>query len=187
MSQFKNFHKLHDPGLKCKKAANKSIQEYKDKLPSSLLEEWKENGWCGYAQGLIWIVNPDSFEDILGDWVDLTSTSAIVFARTIFGDLFLWSGDQVHILTVQDGDVEVITKDIEIFFNKFLCEEDILDNVLKKDLYQEALQRLGLPEPNECYAFVPALALGGPGTVDTIERVKLREHLHFLAQLVHRR
>jgi hypothetical protein len=186
MNRFENFHKLHDPGFRCRKAGKKSIQKYKDKLPLPLLDEWKENGWCGYAKGLIWIVDPDDFESILGDWVDLSSTSAIAFVRTAFGDLFLWSDGEVYMLTVQDGNLEVITSDIEAFFNTFLCEESVLDKVLKKNIYQGALQRLGPPEPDECYAFVPALPLGGSGTTDTVERVKLREHLNFLSQLVHR-
>jgi hypothetical protein len=48
------------------------------------------------------------------------------------------------------------------------------------------LHRLGSPERDECYAFASALALGGAGTSDTLQKVKLREHLAFLASLVRR-
>jgi hypothetical protein len=33
------------------------------------------------------------------------------------------------------------------------------------------------------YGFVPAIALGGPGTLNTLQKVKTIEHLTFLSQL----
>ena len=56
--------------------------------------------------------------------------------------------------------------------------------MLKASLFERARELLGPPERDECYAFEPALALGGPGTLETIRRVQLREHLGILAQLV---
>jgi hypothetical protein len=59
-----------------------------------------------------------------------------------------------------------------------------LDDVLDQKLFQKARKKLGPIEYDECYGFEPAIALGGPGTLSTLRRVKLREHLSLLAQLV---
>lgn len=183
MSQFENFHQVYGSGLNCKKADKEIILRYEEKLPQSLIEQWKEEGWCGYAQGLLWIINPLDLEDILEDWIEVSSDIPIVFARTAFADLFFWGQDGVHFLNVHYSRVTRISNDINSFFDSFLCEDKNLKKVLRQDIYQEALQRLRTPEPDECYAFVPALALGGSGTSDTLEKVKLREHIGFLAEL----
>jgi hypothetical protein len=49
--------------------------------------------------------------------------------------------------------------------------------------YRQALPRLGPPARDEVYAYVPTLALGGAEDASALQKVKLREHLSFLAQL----
>ena len=61
---------------------------------------------------------------------------------------------------------------------------DYLDEVVWRETFTEALPVLRPPARDECYGFFPALPLGGPGTADTLQRVKLREHLALLAQLL---
>lgn len=68
--------------------------------------------------------------------------------------------------------------------SRWLCDKEIAEKILRVSLYQEAVARLGPPARDECYAFEPALALGGPGTADTLRRVAVREHLGILAQLI---
>jgi hypothetical protein len=50
-------------------------------------------------------------------------------------------------------------------------------------LFQRALTTLGPLQPDEMYGFVPALALGGPGDLKHLQKVKTIEHLTFLSQL----
>ncbi|MGR2884661.1 GAD-like domain-containing protein [Vibrio vulnificus] len=70
------------------------INRYKGKLPSRLLEYWREYGFCGFHDGIFWIVNPEDFEDIVDEWLSPTDIPDHdiyhVFARNAFGDLFLW-------------------------------------------------------------------------------------------------
>ena len=84
---------------------------------------------------------------------------------------------------MQHGGLSTVTSDLDLFFS-LLIDEDIRDRILRVALYDEAKERLGPPERDECYAFVPALALGGAETADSVQRVKIREHLGVLAQLV---
>jgi hypothetical protein len=182
MSSFPYFSKVQGPAIKCRQVTEASIRQYKDKLPAALIEFWQENGWCGYGDGLLWVTNPADFDDVLDEWPEAPD-NAIVFARTAFGDLFLWNDDSAYRLDVLYHKVNDLTDDIDIFFNYIFCSDDYLDKGLARKLYRKALKRLGQPDYDECYAFEPALALGGPGTVDTLRKVKLREHLSLLAQL----
>jgi hypothetical protein len=71
-----------------------SIEKWRGKLPDQLLTNWQEEGWCGYANGLFWTVDPDDYEDIVDEWLEdipLEQLDAFhVIARTAFGDLYLW-------------------------------------------------------------------------------------------------
>lgn len=51
------------------------------------------------------------------------------------------------------------------------------------NLFAPALKKLGRLKHDEMYGFVPALALGGPATLDHLQKVKAVEHLVLLAQL----
>jgi hypothetical protein len=183
MSHFEDFTAKNGPGSNCRRATDKSIQTYQDKLPAALIELWQEEGWCSYADGLIWIVDPSEFEDILKDWLE-PSNDAVAFGRTAFADIFLWLNGEVQYLHVHYGKIATLTNNIELFLNSSLTADSYLDTVVNRKLFRKVVKRLGPPAVDECYAFVPALALGGPGTPETVEKVKLREHLGILAQLV---
>jgi len=79
--------------------------------------------------------------------------------------------------------IEVCTWSVADFFNDFLCDEDIIADVLRKDIFDQALVRLGPPDASELYGFVPALALGGGRNSHSLEKMRMNEHLSFLFQL----
>ena len=183
MSNFEDFSTTYGPAENCEKPSDDVIRKYEGRLPAQLLDHWREVGWCSYRNGLLWVVNPDQFADVIGEWVDFDPASAPVFLRTAFGHLYLWHDGYVYSLDVQYGDGSRVTPKIERMFT-LLCDPELQEKILRRSLFEEARKRLGPPDRDECYAFEPALALGGPGTVDTIRRVKIREHLSILAQLV---
>jgi len=47
-----------------------AIEKWRGKLPELLLTYWQEVGWCCYANGLFWIVNPDDYEDLVDEWLE---------------------------------------------------------------------------------------------------------------------
>lgn len=180
--QFTKFNQKHGSGMKCRKIPNEKIKLYKDKLPENILLEWNNSGWCGYSDGLIWIVDPCNFHNILEDWIG-ESQSSFVFARTSFGDMFVWQESSVWHLSPMYNEHFRITSMIEILFEVTLCSDEYLTDALNMELHKKAVDRLGILNYDECYAFEPAIALGGSGTLDNIRVVKLLEHLNFLYQL----
>ena len=75
-------------------ASSKSIEKYRGKLPDQLLQYWEKYGFCGFKDGLFWIVNPDDYEDALDAWIGDTPAmeedAYYVIARSAFGALYLW-------------------------------------------------------------------------------------------------
>jgi hypothetical protein len=170
-----------------------SIERYRGKLPDQLLAYWKEHGWCGYADGLFWTVNPQEYEPVLAAWLGDTQfmerDAYHVIARGAFGKLHLWgetTGDSLIISAT--GSFCIPTKSIlvgekinfgmQVFFGGMSRHANDFDG-----MFTAALGKLGRLKHDEMYGFVPALALGGRATLDHLQKVKAVEHLVLLAQL----
>ena len=72
---------------------------YEGKLPKRLLEYWQEYGFCGWGEGIFWMVNPSDYHDVLQDWLKGTEFERrekngidqyYVIGHGAFGRLFVW-------------------------------------------------------------------------------------------------
>ncbi|MEX5669041.1 GAD-like domain-containing protein, partial [Pseudomonas neuropathica] len=76
------------------KAPTSSIDRYRGKLPNLLLDYWAEHGWCGYGDGIFWLVNPQEYEGVVSSWIEGTTfeerDTYHLIARSAFGDLYPW-------------------------------------------------------------------------------------------------
>jgi hypothetical protein len=170
-----------------------TVEKYRGKLPDLLITHWSTYGWSGYGQGIFWCVNPAEYEAVIRTWM---SDSGIpnadtyhAIARGAFGDFYLWQQTTGRWFTLSalcarymQSNREItpdrFNEEIEGFFVSMDRQANDFD-----DLFEEALKKLGPLQPDEMYGFVPAIALGGPGTLNTLQKVKTIEHLTFLSQL----
>lgn len=183
MSQFQDFEAEYGPPENCEKPPEETVKKYEGRLPGELLEKWREVGLCSYGKGLIWLVDPEQFADVIDDWVEVRDDpKPLVFLRTAFAHLYFWQNGAVFSLDVHRGSLSEVTKRIVRIFT-LLCDPEIKEKMVRASLFEQALPQLGPPGRDECYAFEPAIALGGPGTVETLRRVKIREQLGILAQI----
>jgi hypothetical protein len=208
---FDNFYnfKGFGPAIKATMPSNETLEFFKGKLPERLLEYWQEYGFCGWGDGIFWLVNPQDYHDILQTWLEGTefaerekngSDSYYVIGRGAFGDLIVWgktSGDSITINSnfgmIFPTDYSEKLKErgeersVELFFATMRKEAFEQDDVNEKPLFEQALKKLGPLEADEMYAFVPALALGGVNKLENLQKVKAIEHLNFLAELGEKR
>ncbi|HEV2880961.1 MAG TPA: GAD-like domain-containing protein [Pyrinomonadaceae bacterium] len=182
MGSFEEFEQKHGRPELCEKVSPQQRQAFAGKLPEVLLDAWSTSGWCRYADGLFWTVNPSEYADILPDWLK-EPKHAYVYLRTAFGSMIFWDGRSNYFLDVHDKGVSRLFTGVEDVFNGTLCDDDYLDDVILRPTFREALPRLGQPAKDECYGFLPPLGMDGEFSADNLERVKLREHLAILAQL----
>lgn len=159
------------------------LNNYRNRLPDPLLEEWQASGFSGFANGFIWLTDPGQMEYAISEWQ--VDPPAQIFGRTAFGDLFMWDGENVHCLFVHEGTINWLTDDLKMFFEYSLCDESFLEDVLRFGLFPPALAKLGPVASDEIYTFVPALVLGGNEDTDHLKKVKMREQLLFLSQAHH--
>jgi len=170
-----------------------SIEHYKGKLPNQLLEYWAEHGWCGYGDGIFWIVNPQEYDGVVASWLEGTKFETFdtyhLIARSAFGDLFLWgerTGASLDItghLSRYVTHTSIYTEDqMDKGLHSLLLSIDVESNDYG-DLFKPAKKKLGTLRHDEMYGFVPALGFEGPDTLDKLEKVKAVEHLTLLSQI----
>jgi hypothetical protein len=170
---------------------NSTIDRYRGKLPDQLLTYWKEYGWCGYADGLFWTVDPQDYEPVLDAWIGETKfmeqDTYHIIARGAFGDLYCWgekTGFTLKLCSVSSFAVPCslpiasLEKEIQWFFGSCDREENDFE-----DYFAPALKKHGKLTAKEMYGFVPAMAMGGSGEFEQLRKVSAIEHLVFLAQL----
>ena len=202
MENFLGYKKFSPPFAKREVPAEK-IEKFRGHLPDKLLEYWQVYGWCGYANGLFWTVDPDEWEGELESWIgdtDLMEKDAYyVIGRSAFGKLFLWgknSGQSLKVNTpwgmIFPSFNEEEFKDdgpdltLQLFFS--VLSRDGLDEEDEKEkpLFERALKKLGVLDHNTMYGFVPALALGGTPKLENLQKLDAHVHLDILSQVTER-
>jgi hypothetical protein len=190
---FSFFLENFGPATDRQEVPQSSLIRYKNRLPKQLLDYWQEHGWCGYAQGLLWTVNPREYENILSDLLAEgpfdQDEKCHVIARGAFGVLYVWGEKSGHCINISTYAAryrkfsskftgEKIDFGVQVFFSSL---QPGYNDVV--GLFQPALDKLGKLSSSEMYGLVPALALGGSMELENLHKLPTIEHLEFLSQL----
>jgi hypothetical protein len=185
----------------CAAVSAATLEKWRGKLPDQLLTYWQREGWCGYADGLFWTVNPEDYEDIVDEWLENSPFEQIdafhVIARSAFGKLYLFgektgSGVTIstatHALTALQRDLakkddEELARQARNFFAFSKPDYCDLDDESGSPLFKRALAKLGPLAPDEVYGFEPAIVLGGKMQLENLAKLNLDIHLTILRQL----
>ncbi|GBH13441.1 Uncharacterized protein KPSA1_06930 [Pseudomonas syringae pv. actinidiae] len=101
---FAFFLKKFGPAVKRQQVPATSIDRYTKKLPEQLLKYWEDFGWCGYAKGLFWTVDPQDYDDLLKNSLAgieaFNSDNYHVIARSAFGELYVWGEKSGYSLSI---------------------------------------------------------------------------------------
>ncbi|SFF82114.1 hypothetical protein SAMN05518865_10532 [Duganella sp. CF458] len=170
-----------------------SVKRFRGKLPDQLLAYWEEHGWCGYADGLFWTVDPQEYEPVLEAWIGETpfveNDAYHLIARSAFGELYFWgerTGESLRLFAPGSYCLPIESvfeeDELELGVRAFFSIRDREENDFA-EMFVPALEKLGHLKHDEMYGFAPALALGGPSTLKNLTKVKAVEHLVILSQL----
>ena len=184
MTDFSPFLDAYGSAIDSQRASAALLSKYREALPEVLLEFWKENGFGGFARGLIWIVDPSSLEDGLAEWVpSKKGKTAIPVARTAFGNIIYWQGAEFTFLDVHYDRSDTAGSDAEILFGFYLVDKRARKSILEEPLFKKALAAHGELTRDEMYAFGLPLATGGDEKVKNLVKVAMREQLAILRSI----
>lgn len=150
------------------------------KVPSDILDFLSNEGISTYQNDFFCTTLPQEHFQTLSDW-GLKGETCYVFLKTAFGSLcFLHKGKVFQL----DPFYGYLYKGRFPFceFMNLLAPMDSFMEGCYFDIYQKMKNKQTLA-PDEIFALVPALPLGGSLETSHVEVVKMREHLGFLAQL----
>ena len=101
---------------------------------------------------------------------------------TAFGDIITWEKNEfVGIVKYNLQNCDIIIKSLK-YFLQYLDNSYVTDN-FELDLYRQAVLKHGPLSYNQCFGFVPLLALGGFKDVEHMDKVKVLEHIYLMYQL----
>jgi len=207
--EFDYFLKKFSKAKECVACDEEVISAYEHKLPEQLFKYWRALGWCAYGDGLIWMVNPAEYEEILENWIEGTvfedRDDLSVIARNAFGELYIWSKGKGEVLATNphlstltyfiendenDFTIEECNEDMQEFWGgqdkKFLDYQDDNDPddlKFKHGLFDRALEKLGPLKSDEMYGFKQNHYLGGKYLIENVEKYKIEIYYDIAKQI----
>ncbi len=184
---FNKFFEKYPDYSTVQKPTEDVLHNFKDKLPAQLIDFWSAYGFGIFMNGYLKLINPSEFQPVFDEAYD-NRDSEIVFAITGLGDFLTWDGDSIRAVYFKNGSDSIIESgdDMEWFFDMDLADHGFLRDNLDDKNYLAAKERLGEPEYDECYGYVPLLGLGGSGKIENLQKVKIKEHISLIAQTMGR-
>lgn len=181
------------------------FEAYKTVFPPALFHLWHTYGFAGFGQGRVWLVDPADWAPIVDRWLEGVTLAMgedrwQAVTRTAFGNLELWGERTGMSLTIdpvygwllpsaksatrmkterQRNNQILVAVDSGRQHGDFTTPDD-------EELFDRALKTLGPVGPDTIYGFVPALALGGPATVEHLEITDALSHVELLTDLADR-
>jgi hypothetical protein len=147
-----------------------------------------------HVKGMVLITKPDAFADQLSPWLLGNTIGRIAIGRTAFGDFLIFrdlrqramelglddpEAHDIALLDIHYKQMRVVGS-VDDFLNSF--EASWLHDMLHADLYSKAKKRIGDFSDDECYGFVPALAVGGSAEATSVQRQRWDVHQDILRQ-----
>ncbi|PEB97586.1 MULTISPECIES: T6SS immunity protein Tdi1 domain-containing protein [Bacillus] len=164
------------------KPSTEVIEKYTGKVPNQIIDLWKCYGFGSMLNGYLRAINPEKYLDILKESY-IRYEEAIPIFTTGMGDILVWENNYLLLLKYRKGTVDVVAGKFKFFFIN-TKDDYFLEKVLDWKHYQQALNKYGKLEIDECFGYTPLLALGGPEKVENLQKVKLIEHVYLITQFM---
>lgn len=178
MRQFASIHKLYNQDR------TSTLIDADSNIPAELVSMLLHQNGNSYAAGFFKFISPDSFRHYFAMW-NLNLVHCIPFIKCAFGHLVFYHEDQYKALNPVHNCIDFLGDKSELDFvmDILLCDRQSLENSFFIDLYEQVSERLGVPQLDEMYAFVPAIGLGGGRNASHVQKVRMDEQMLILSRL----
>ncbi len=165
------------------KSDDSIFKEYATKVPSELIEIWKNYGFGTIKGGYLKIINPSEWLDVLAESYYVDKESIPIFV-TGMGDIIVFdSKGYFMLINYRKKMIKGVGKRINTFF-MMLGSKSVLDEQFCWNPYLEAVERYGNLEYDECFGYAPLLGLGGAERVENLQKVKIKEHIQIITEFM---
>lgn len=158
----------------------RTIEAYRDRLPDELLRIWETQGYGTAVNGFLKIIDPDRYAARLQGC--LPSAEMIPIFATGMGDVIVWNGSAIRSVEFRHLTVRGLGNSFTRL-SKFIRDDVLLNEFFHWEPYPAAVERLGSLEFDECFGYLPILAIGGAENVENLEKLQIFEHIQMITQL----
>lgn len=158
------------------------ITQYESVLSPTLIEIWKQKGFCQFAQGAYQLVNPTEWQPVVDAWLAGTEYEQqlgghfYALSRTAFNELYIFHVETKSKLIIDPvcgqitGSIEDGTDEYDTAISSFTIainrERVDWEDINDKPLFNRAVKKCGGLGWNDMYTFEPAYALIGDAALD---------------------
>jgi hypothetical protein len=151
-----------------------------------------------HADGLLLVTQPGALDAEMSGWLMGQTAGRRSIGRTAFGDFVVFrdlrdrareagqpdaeTACDIAMIDIHDKAMAVLADSVEGLLAA-IDRHDWQEAFLRRSLYRDAKPRIGDFADDECFGFVPALAIGGSGDAESVERMNWRVHQELLRQL----
>lgn len=183
-----NFVKIYTPGKELAKPDEALLNFAEQMLPPEIVYLWQEYGFGDYGDGLIKVVDPRDYMQSLYSWLGGQDFHKIPIMVSAFGDIFYYrkldeEENDVSMLNIHYRKIEVCAYSYVGFLKRFITDPEVMENVLRKSLFDQATAKLGALKHDEAFFFVPALVLGGGEDIKYVSKGDANTHQQLLLQI----
>lgn len=153
-------------------------------LPGDLREMLRQVGTNVYANGFFRFTSPNPLRDYLA-LAGLEASECVPFLKCAFGQILFHHRKEYKFLNPVYNTIDVAggEEDLAFVMDIALCDRPAMEASFQLDVFEAAFPRLGVPTIDEIYAFVPALALGGGPTAESVRKTRMDVEMRILLQL----
>jgi hypothetical protein len=176
MTTFQNFARLAP-------ISEQTIARFAGQVPAEVIDLWQRQG-AGIVgdDGYFRVLDPERAEDMLDGVIRLPDGATVLFA-TALGDLVAFVNGLYLVVKSRFGAIDVIEGRSFDELVALIEDPRERDDAWEWQPYPAARDRDGVPGFEQCFGFVPLLALGGPNDAEHLQVGGLYEHLAVIAQL----
>lgn len=161
----------------------KTIRQYENQLPQEIINLWKNYGYGTLYNGYLKVINPNEYKELVEKSYFQGNVSIPIFA-TAFGDIITWEKNQfLGIIKYRYGENDVISDGFDFFFEDLQAGEFDKDHFTISK-YNEAIDKYGKLEYDECFGYTPILAMGGNESVENLKKVKIKEYIAIISNFI---
>jgi hypothetical protein len=150
-----------------------------------------------HAGGLLFLTTPGALDDVMSPWLMGRVEGRRSLGRTAFGDIVVFRDLRARAeeLGLPEAEEACDVAMVDVHYKRMTVlgtsADDFLANVddeefqrafLRRDMYLAARKRIGDYSDEQCFYFVPALALGGSEDAGSVDRGDWRVHQEILRQ-----
>lgn len=152
------FVQKHPPSRQVAPAPGELVAAYEELLPASLLELWRRKGLGFYGALPLTLIDPRVWQPVLDRWIvsPPDAVRRIPIALTPFGTLLYYrnltpTDEDVVCIDPVSKETNVLAWSLDDFFNKNLCQQDLLAEIVNPSLVRSARKECGPLAPGEIY------------------------------------